>query len=83
MNRKQKKEQERKRKMIITAGRRSGKSIWSALSIAKEYLPKEEYEKFAAELQATLRSEIDKMIEEDGTAEWVSADQLFMGELGK
>lgn len=45
-------QQGRKRKLI--AGRRSGKSIWTLLSIAKEYLPKEQYQKLVEDSQLPL-----------------------------
>lgn len=47
--------QDNKRYSYITAGRRSGKSIWTLLSIAKEYLPKEQYQKLVEDIKAELK----------------------------
>lgn len=46
---------EENRKKIILAGRRSGKSIWTLLSIAKEYLSKEQYQKLVEDIEAELK----------------------------
>lgn len=77
-------QQNRKRKLIVNAGRRSGKSIWTLLSIAKEYLPKEQYQKLVKDIEAELKS-FDKrygfkICEADDIDNWKSAREIFGGE---
>lgn len=48
-------QQARKRKLIVNAGRRSGKSIWTLLSIAKKYLPKEQYQKLVEDIEIEFK----------------------------
>lgn len=76
-------QQDRKRKLIVNAGRRSGKSIWTLLSIAKEYLPKEQYQKLVEDIEAELKPFGKrygfKMCEVDDIDNWKSADEVFGG----
>ena len=75
--------QEQKRKLILNAGRRSGKSIWTLLSIAKEYLPKEQYQKLAEDIEAELTPLGErygfKMCEVEDFDNWQSANEVFGG----
>lgn len=76
-------QQDQKRKLIINAGRRSGKGIWTLLSIAKEYLPKEQYQKLVEDIEAEL-SPLGKrcgfkMCEVDDFDNWKSANEIFGG----
>ena len=48
-------QQDRKRKLILNAGRRSGKSIRTFLSIVKKYLSKEQYQKMVEDIEAELK----------------------------
>lgn len=48
-------QQDRKRKLILNAGRRSGKSIRAFLSIVKKYLSKEQYQKMVEDIEAELK----------------------------
>lgn len=72
---------DRKRKLIVNAGRRPGKSIWTLLSIAKEYLPKEQYQKLVEDIEAELKPLGKrygfKMCEVDDIDNWKSADEVF------
>ena len=76
-------QQKQKRKLIVNAGRRSGKSIWTLLSIAKEYLPKEQYQKLVEDIEAELKpmSERQKIavMEVDDLDNWKSANEVFGG----
>lgn len=74
---------EENRKKIILAGRRSGKSIWTLLGIAKEYLPKEQYQKLVADIEAELKPLGKrygfKMCEVEDFDNWKSANEVFGG----
>lgn len=76
-------QQDRKRKLIVNAGRRSGKSIWTLLSIAKEYLPKEQYQKLVEDIEAELKPMGERqkiaVMEIDDLDNWKSADEVFGG----
>lgn len=74
-------QQDRKRKLIVNAGRRSGKSILTLLSIAKGYLPEEQYQKLVAYIEAEFkpmgeRQKIAVMEVEDFDS-WKSANEIF------
>lgn len=74
-------QQDRKRKLI--AGRRSGKSIWTLLSIAKEYLSKEQYQKLVADIEAELKPMGERqkiaVMEVEDLDNWKSANEVFGG----
>lgn len=76
-------QQDRKRKLIVNAGRRSGKSIWTLLSIAKEYLPKEQYQKLVEDIEAEFKPMGERqkiaVIEVDDFDNWESANEVFGG----
>lgn len=76
-------QQDRKRRLIVNVGRRSGKGIWTLLSIAKEYLPKEQYQKLVEDVEAELTPLGEKyrfkICEVDDIDNWKSADEVFGG----
>lgn len=76
-------QQDRKRKLIVNAGRRSGKSILTLLSIAKGYLPEEQYQKLVADIEAELKPMGERqkiaVMEVEDFDNWKSADEVFGG----
>lgn len=75
--------QDNKRDSYIAAGRRSGKSLYTLLSIANKYLPKEQYQKLIEYIEAELkpmgeRQKITVMEVED-LDNWKSANEVFGG----
>ena len=74
-------QQNQKRKLIVNVGRRSGKSIWTLLSIAKEYLPEEQYQKLVEDIEAELKPMGERqkatVIEVDDLDNWKSANEIF------
>lgn len=76
-------QQDRKRKLIVNAGRRSGKSIWTFLSIVKKYLSKEQYQKMVEDIEAELKPMGERkkiaVMEIDDFDNWKSAYEVFGG----
>lgn len=74
-------QQDRKRRLIVNTGRRSGKSIYTLLSIAKEYLPKEQYQELVADIEAEFKpvSERQKIavMEVEDFDDWKPAYEIF------
>lgn len=72
------KNQSFEKKKILLCGRRSGKSIRTLLSIAKEYLSKEQYQKLVEDIEAEFKPMIEgqktAVIEVDDFNNWKSAN---------